>query len=98
MKDFFNLDEIVFEEDELEMLVFEDEKSNMEKENIVFSGFRDKELEKKMEKKGHIISKDITKKITLLVVKDLDSSTSKTEKAKSYGIRIMSLEEFQSKY
>jgi NAD-dependent DNA ligase len=98
MKDFFNLDEIVFEEDELEMLVFEDEKSNMEKENIVFSGFRDKELEKKMEKKGHVISKDITKKVTLLVVKDLESGSTKIEKAKSYGIKIVSLEEFQSKY
>ena len=63
-------------------------------ENIVFSGFRDKDLEKKAERLGHQISKDITKKVTLLVVKDLDSSTSKTEKAKSYGIKIITLDNF----
>lgn len=32
------------------------------------------------------------------VVKDVDSGSTKIEKAKSYGIRIMSLEEFQNKY
>ena len=59
-------------------------------------GLSDKEMEKKAEKQGHTISKDITKKVTLLVVKDLESSTSKTEKAKSYGIKIVSLEQFQN--
>ena len=107
VKEFFNLSEIVFEdddEDEIQILGYEaprrdsDEKSSGPKENIVLSGFRNAELQKKIEKKGHTFSKDITKKVTLLVVKDVESGSTKIEKAKSYGIRIMSLEEFQNKY
>ena len=92
------------DEDEIQILGYEaprrdsDEKSSGPKENIVLSGFRNAELQKKIEKKGHTFSKDITKKVTLLVVKDVESVSTKIEKAKSYGIRIMSLEEFQNKY
>ncbi len=96
VKHFFSFDELVFDEDEEELEIEMETKASINPENIVFSGFRDKEMEKKAEKQGHTISKDITKKVTLLVVKDLESSTSKTEKAKSYGIKIVSLEQFQN--
>lgn len=56
-------------------------------ENVVFSGFRDKELEEFILKSGGKVSKTITRKTTLLLVKS-DKQTDKYNKAKEYEIEI----------
>ena len=55
---------------------------------VVFSGFRDKELEKRIEEIGGKIGSSVTSKTDLLIVKD-DSGSSKVKKAKELGIKIM---------
>ena len=56
-------------------------------QNVVFSGFRDKELEKIIKSNGGTVSKSVTRKTTLLLVKS-DNQTDKYTKAKEYGIEI----------
>lgn len=71
------------------------EKNNVEiKEVVVFTGFRDKDLQEKLEEKGYVFKSSVTKNTTLLVCKDINSSSSNIEKAKKYGTRIISKEEF----
>jgi len=56
---------------------------------ILFSGFRDKELEQKLISEGATIEKSFTKKISILIVKELDASSNKIIKAKEKGIKII---------
>jgi len=55
---------------------------------IVLSGFRDKELQEYLENEGAIITTSVSKHTYLVIVKDLESSSSKIEKAKSFNIPI----------
>jgi NAD-dependent DNA ligase len=65
------------------------------KDNIyVFSGIRDKELEKVITNSGGKIANVVNKKTTLLIVKSLDDSTVKVETAKKYNIPIITFEKF----
>lgn len=63
--------------------------------NVCFSGVRDKGLEAELISKGHKIASGVTSKTTHLVVKDPNSNSSKTVKAKELGISIYSLEDFK---
>ena len=54
-----------------------------------FSGFRDKNLESKIVQEGGEIVDTISKKCTILIVKELNSSSSKIVKAQKMGIKIM---------
>jgi NAD-dependent DNA ligase len=65
------------------------------KDNIyVFSGIRDKELEKVIANSGGKIANVVNKKTTLLIVKSLDDTTVKVETAKKYNIPIITFEKF----
>jgi NAD-dependent DNA ligase len=65
------------------------------KDNIyVFSGIRDKELEKIIVNSGGKIANVVNKKTTLLIVKSLDDTTVKVETAKKYNIPIITFEKF----
>lgn len=57
---------------------------------ILFSGFRDKILEEKLKSLGATIEKSFTKKVTILVVEDLNNITAKVKKAKENNIKIVS--------
>ena len=72
----------------------EKESGNMTGEIVVFSGFRDKELEEKIRSRGGEVGGNITSKTTLLIVKD-DKETSKTKKAKELNIKVIDLETFK---
>mgnify|MGYP001381858915 CR=1 FL=1 len=66
--------------------------------NIVFSGFRNKDVENFInENGGNIISK-VSKNTDLLIVKDLNSTSSNVVNAKKYNIEILSLDQFLKKY
>lgn len=65
----------------------------LEGKKIVFSGFRDAELEAHLESQGAVIVSSISKKTDMLVVKDKSQSTSKTLKAYELAIPVVSVEE-----
>lgn len=58
-----------------------------------FTGFRDKALKEKLESLGAKVVDSFSKKVTKLVTKDADSSSSKVKKAQSFGIDVVTLEE-----
>jgi DNA ligase (NAD+) len=60
----------------------------------VFSGIRDKELEKLIENSGGTVANTVTKKTTLLIVKDITDNTTKIQNAKKYNIPIILFEKF----
>lgn len=59
-------------------------------QKVVFTGFRNKLLEDKIQELGGEISSSISKKTTLLVADNVDGSSTKLVKAKSLGIEIIS--------
>lgn len=64
--------------------------------NIVFSGFRDKELEEYISNEGGKFGNVVNSKTNLLVVNDIDGSSSKIVKAKTLDIKIVELETFRN--
>jgi NAD-dependent DNA ligase len=71
-----------------------DKSSKLKDMSFVFSGVRDKDLEQKIEELGGSTTGSVTKKTTAIIVKDVDSSASKVEKAKELGIPIHTIETF----
>lgn len=68
---------------------------------VVFTGFRDKELNKELDLYGVINSNSVTKDTEVVVVKtekDKLDDTSKLITAKKFNIPILSLDEFRKKY
>ena len=65
---------------------------------IVFTGFRDKELQAKIELKGSKVTSSVSKNTNLVVTKDVNSTSSKIKKARELGIDIMTPEEFKNTY
>jgi NAD-dependent DNA ligase len=57
---------------------------------VVFTGFRDKELETRIRQLGGVVSDSVTKSVNYVVVKDLETGgSSKIKKAEGYGIKIV---------
>lgn len=72
---------------------------NKVKENalkVCFTGFRNKAWEEQLKERGDVVLNGVTKECNLLVVADLNSTSSKMETAKKRGIKIMSKEEFEN--
>jgi DNA ligase (NAD+) len=69
----------------------------MKDKKIVFSGFRNKEWESKLQENGGMIATSVSKNIDYLVVKDKNESSSKIKKARELGVTIISCEEFSEK-
>ena len=67
----------------------------IKKQNITFTGFRDSKLKKLLEDNGNEVNDNVTKSTTLLVYKG-DNSSSKCEKAKKIGIKIIDYETFMN--
>jgi DNA ligase (NAD+) len=66
---------------------------------VVFSGFRDKDLQSKCLEKGIEVSDGkVNKKTSYLVVDDLSSTSSKVELAKSLGVPMLSKDQFVANY
>lgn len=66
--------------------------------NIVFTGFRNKELEAKLKAIGAKVTTSVNKKTHVLLVKSKDDESSKIEEAKKLQIEIITLDEFIAKY
>jgi NAD-dependent DNA ligase len=54
-----------------------------------FSGFRDAKLKDKLMNEGNSVVDSLTKEVNILVVKDINETSSKIEKAKKYDIEIV---------
>lgn len=64
-------------------------KINERKGSVLFSGFRSKELEDELKKRGYEISKSLTKNLDYLIIPDnKDKETLKIKKAREMGIKI----------
>lgn len=61
--------------------------------NIIFSGFRDTDFEKKLEKLGAKIVTSISKTTNILIVNNKNDTSSKITKAKELNIKIINKEE-----
>jgi len=55
---------------------------------IVFTGFRDKDLKKDIEKNGGTVVSGFSKKVTLVIAKDVSSSSGTIKKAKNSSIPV----------
>ena len=67
-------------------------------QTVVFTGIRVPELETSIVAQGGVVGSGVNSNTTILIVKDHSSGSSKLVKAKSLGIRIMTVESFRSKY
>lgn len=65
---------------------------------IVFSGFRDKELEELIIEHGGFVGYTVTKTTTLVVTKNPDDSSSKLKKARENKIEILQKEFFEKNF
>ena len=62
--------------------------------NIVFTKIRNKNIEDEIKSRGGKISNSVTKNTTIVVIKDLNTTSLKIQKAKELGIKIITLEDF----
>tara|TARA_B110000259_G_scaffold59668_1_gene70554 strand:+ start:2306 stop:4321 length:2016 start_codon:yes stop_codon:yes gene_type:complete len=67
-------------------------------QKIVLTGFRDNELQNNIEENDGIIQSTINKETTLLIIKNKEATGSKIEKAKELNIKIITLDNFKSKF
>ena len=67
-------------------------------QSIVITGFRDKDLEVLIKSEGGKIASGVTGNTTIVIAKDVNSTSSKIKKAKQKKIPIMSVEQFRQKY
>lgn len=74
-------------------------KGKLDNINVVFTGFRDKELEKFIISNGGHVMNNVSKNTTVVVTKDYSElNTNKFTKAKELGIPILSKEDFIKRY
>ena len=66
--------------------------------NIMFTGFRPKEVMTALKELGAKIGTSVSKKTFVLVVKDADEESGKTMKAKELGVPVMVIDDFREKY
>jgi len=65
---------------------------------IVMTGFRDKELQQQIEDRGGKVTSSVSKKTTILIAQDVNSTSSKVKKAKDLGIEVISQRDFNFQY
>jgi DNA ligase (NAD+) len=66
--------------------------------SIIMTGFRDKNLSKKITDHGGIIGSSVSKKTFVVLVPDKDEDTGKITQAKKLGLTLMLPDEFSKKY
>ena len=65
---------------------------------VVFTGVRNADLEHTITSNGGIIGSTISGKTTMIIAKDASESTSKLNKARDLGIKIINIDDFMSQY
>lgn len=72
--------------------------SKLEGQVIVFTGFRDSDLEKEIKENGGEVGSGVSSRTTILLVADKGSGSSKLVKARQMGIAILTAKEFRNKW
>jgi NAD-dependent DNA ligase len=72
--------------------------NNLKDISVLFSGFRNKDLEKQIILNNGVISTSVSKNLSVLVVKDKENNSSKIKKAKDLNIKILYESEFIEEY
>lgn len=67
---------------------------DMSNEQVIFTGFRDKDLHEKTERLGGKIASSLNKKTTILVYKQYSDTSVKIQQAKTLGVKMMDIEEY----
>ena len=75
-----------------------DEGHELFNKKIIMTGFRNKDLESKLDKIGTNIVTSVSKNTDMVIVKDKNETTGKVEQAKKLNIPIITLDEFMCKY
>ena len=65
-----------------------------EGQTIVFTGFRDKNIENELEKNGSKITNSVSKNTDLVIADDINETSTKIIKAKELKIKLISKDEF----
>jgi len=82
-------------EEKSEIKSDEIEKSNIKDKKFIFTGFRNKDYEKVIIENGGKIVTSISKSTHYLIVKDKSEKSSKIDKAKELGVKILDIPEFE---
>ena len=73
-------------------------KTKLYGKNVVFTGFRDKGLKWRIERMGSDVASNVSKKTDIVVALDPNGYSKKIEKARAYGIPVVSVDDFKNKY
>jgi len=73
-------------------------KKDMDNLKVVFTGFRDKELEDKIMDRGGKVSTTVSGNTTHLLYKTEENDSSKFKKAKVLGVKLMQVDKFKKLY
>lgn len=65
--------------------------------SVCFTGVRDKALEAAIVAAGGVIKSGVSKNLSVLVSKDINSTSGKTQKARGYGVEIITLSEMRTR-
>lgn len=65
---------------------------------VCATGFRDQTLFKMIKENGGVVGDGVTKETNCLIVKDINSTSSKVKKAEKMGIEILDIDGFKVKY
>lgn len=65
---------------------------------IVFSGFRDKNLEDRIRAKGGRVTTSVSRNTSMLILKDMNAMKGKANEAQELGVQIISKADFESRY
>ena len=79
-----------------EVVINEFKNKRIEKKTFLFTGVRDKNLEKYVEENGGKISNTFNKNVDVLVIKDDTTNNKKVEKAIKDGIEILTVEQLRN--
>jgi DNA ligase (NAD+) len=78
--------------------VQETKTNELEHLHVVFTGFRDKEFQAKLEKSGAKVGSSVSKNSTHVITAEPNSTSGKAVKARQLGIETLSLDEFKEQY
>lgn len=105
IKDFLNFLNETGLDNKLEKIEYIEKKEKQIVENhplfgkkIVMTGFRDKILESKIIEVGAELLSSVSKNVFIVLVKDLEETTGKAQKARDLGIQLMTPDEFKELY
>jgi DNA ligase (NAD+) len=75
-----------------------DETNPLYGKHIVMTGFRDKDLEKQIKATGAKLGTAVSKSTDMVIVKSLDDTSGKAEKAKELAVPLITIEQFNTQY